>query len=86
MSCYNLGTLYNKGQGVKQDYYKAAQLWEKGCDSRDDLSCYNLGILYEKGQGVGRDYHMAKELFRKACDLGLQPGCDFYKKLNEKGF
>lgn len=50
------------------------------------MSCYNLGILYEKGQGVGRDYHIAKELFGKACDLGLQPGCDFYKKLNEKGF
>ncbi|OUT11303.1 hypothetical protein B9N62_06750 [Campylobacter concisus] len=50
------------------------------------MSCYDLGILYEKGQGVGRDYHIAKELFGKACDLGLQPGCDFYKKLNEKGF
>lgn len=47
--------------------------------------CFNLGAFYLKGKGAKQDYHIAKEYFYKACELGLQPGCDVYKKLNEKG-
>ena len=28
----NLGIMYYYGQGVKQDYYKAAELFKKACD------------------------------------------------------
>ncbi|WP_241091354.1 SEL1-like repeat protein [Campylobacter showae] len=33
-SCHSLGLLYTNGQGVKQDYQKAIQLYQKACDER----------------------------------------------------
>ena len=72
---------YNKG-----DYQKAAQLYQKACDSGDAGGCSNLGILYANGQGVKQDFPTAKQYFGRACDLGLQLGCDNYRKLNEKGY
>lgn len=30
--CNNLGDMYYYGKGVKQDYYKAAELYKKDCD------------------------------------------------------
>ena len=48
--------------------------------------CYNLGFLYINGQGIGQNFSTAKEYYGKACDLGLQLGCDDYRKLNEKGY
>ena len=36
-SCTNLGTLYENGQGVAQDYNKAAALYKHACDSKDVL-------------------------------------------------
>nr|WP_314734839.1 Sel1 repeat protein [uncultured Campylobacter sp.] len=38
------------------------------------------------GQGIGQNFSTAKEYYGKACDLGLQLGCDDYRKLNEKGY
>jgi len=78
--------MYNLGQGVKQDYFKAVELFQKACDGGDAAGCYNLGIMYMNGQGVKQDYAKAKELFGKACDMKLQSGCDGYRILNEKGY
>ena len=86
MGCYNLGNLYSSGQGVKQDYKKARELYSKACDIGHVDGCYNLGVLYLNGQGVRQDKRRAKEYFGKACDMGEQGGCDWYKKLNEQGW
>ena len=45
-----------------------------------------LGFSYKYGQGVRQNFSTAKEYYGKACDLGLQLGCDDYRKLNEKGY
>ena len=66
----------------KGDYQKAAQLYQKACDSGNAEGCYNLGVSYENGQS----FSTAKQYYGKACDLGLQLGCDDYKKLNKKGY
>ncbi len=65
---------YNKG-----DYQKA-------CDSGNAEGCYNLGVAYNNGQGVKQDFYTAKQYYGKTCDLGLQLGCDNYRRLNEKGY
>jgi len=80
--CFNLGILYVDGQGVNQDHQKAAELWQKACDSGEAGGCFNLGVLYENGQS----FSTAKQYYSEACDLGLQFGCDSYRKLNEKGY
>ena len=83
--CSNLGFLYKNGQGVNQDYQKAAQLYQKACDSREAVGCFGLGLLYQNGQGVRQNFSTAKQYYGKACDLGIQKGCDLYRKLNERG-
>ena len=85
LGCSNLGLLYQSGQGVNQDYQKAAQLYQKACDSGEAVGCFGLGFLYKNGQGVRQDFSTAKQYYGKACDLGFQIGCNWYRKLNERG-
>ena len=56
---------YDKG-----DYQKAAQLYQKACDSGSAMGCSNLGVLYEDGQGVKQNYQKAAQLYQKTCDGG----------------
>ena len=69
----------------KGDYQKAVQLLQKACDSREAVGCFGLGLLYQNGQGVRQNFSTAKQYYGKACDLGIQKGCDLYRKLNERG-
>ena len=71
---------YDKG-----DYQKAAQLYQKACDSGEAVGCFGLGFLYQSGQGVKQNFSTAKQYYGKACDLGFQIGCNWYRKLNERG-
>ena len=70
----------------KGDYQKAAQLCQKACDGGEAGGCAILGVSYQNGQGVKQNFSTAKQYYGKACDLGLQLGCDNYRKLNEKGY
>ena len=70
----------------ESDYQKAAQLYQKACNSGEALGCNNLGVLYRNGRGVRQNFSTAKQYYGKACDLGLQLGCDNYRMLNEKGY
>ena len=79
--CFNLGNSYYNGQGVRQDYKKASELYKKACDLGNGSGCNNLGVLYKNGRGVRQDYKKANELYQKACDLGDGGGC-----LNLGGF
>ena len=68
--CSNLGVMYTKGLGVKQDYVQAVDLYRKACDGGNADGCTNLGVMYAEGQGVKQDYFHAADLYRKACDGG----------------
>ena len=81
---HNLGVMYTKGSGVRQDYAKAAQWFEKSANQGDALAQYNLGLMYENGAGVRQNIATAKEWFGKSCDNGDQDGCDSYRILNQR--
>lgn len=83
-ACFSLARLYYYGKGVKQNYQKAAELYQKACDGGEPYGCVLLGFLYEEGKGLRQDYAIAKEYHGKACDLGAQFGCDEYKRLNNR--
>lgn len=85
-SCFNFGVMYGNGEGVRQDYAKAAKLYKKACDIKYSRACNNLGWLYSSGLGVRQNLSTAKQYFGKACDLGDQTGCDNYKEYNERGW
>jgi TPR repeat protein len=39
--CYNLGFVYEKGKGVKQDDFKALKFYQKACDLNNGTNWYN---------------------------------------------
>lgn len=75
-SCNALGTQYETGKGVKQDYERAAQLYGMACEHADATGCYNLGVLAEIGLGHEEDPERARGLYEKACEGGYIPACE----------
>ena len=52
---FNLGVMYNTGQGVPQDDKQAAKWWRLAADQGDGKAQYYLGAMYAKGRGVPQD-------------------------------
>ena len=67
--CY-LGVYYKKGQGVKQDYSRAVEWYEKAASQGHVGAQSNLGVCYDNGQGVEQDYSRAVEWYEKAASQG----------------
>ncbi|MFN8818923.1 MAG: tetratricopeptide repeat protein, partial [Holosporaceae bacterium] len=53
---YNLGVMYDEGQGVTRDYAEAVKWFRKAAEQGDANAQSNLGVMYGKGEGVTRDY------------------------------
>ena len=68
---FNLGLMYSEGQGVKQDYYKAAECFQKAAEQGHAEAQYNLGLMYYRGKGVKQDYFKAIEWYQKAAAQGI---------------
>lgn len=69
-ACADLGTRAAQGDGVPQDYARAARLFQHACANGDRGACTDLGILYAVGEGVSKDEIRAQRLFQLACDDG----------------
>ncbi len=69
---YNLGTMYDQGHGVNQDYETARDWYESAAEAADGDSDaeYRLGILCEQGLGGDKDPKEAVEWFKKAAEHG----------------
>ncbi|MDO4894443.1 tetratricopeptide repeat protein [Moraxella sp.] len=74
-SQYNLGTMYNDGQGVPKDYAKALEWYSKAAEQGHGEAQFNIGVMYRLGLGVTKNKATAKEWFGKACDSGINEGC-----------
>ena len=68
---YNLGLLYARGQGVPQNYARAAEWYEKAAGQGVAAAQYNLGVMYANGQGVPRNNQEASKWFLKAAEQGV---------------
>src|SRR5690349_14435704 len=67
---YVLGVRYAEGNGVSQDYLKAAELYRKAADRGYAPAQYSLAYLYENGLGVTQDLAEALSWYRKAAEQG----------------
>jgi hypothetical protein len=85
MAQFNLGLMYDSGQGVARDYAQAAIWYRKAADQGLAPAQNNLGSLYENGQGVARDYAQAMNWFRKAADEGYAASYNNVGEMYEKG-
>lgn len=70
---YNLGTLYEKGQSVPQDYATARRWYEQAAAQGNADAQGSLGILYRyrDRQGVQQDYSKARQWWDKAAAQGV---------------
>jgi hypothetical protein len=58
---FNLGVLYENGQGVAQDYGTARKWYQKAAEAGDPYGMFYLGLLYDQGLGVAEDHTKARE-------------------------
>ena len=49
---FNLGGMYDNGQGVPQDYEEAEKWWRLSAEQGHTKAQFNLGLMYHNGQGV----------------------------------
>ena len=60
---YNLGLMYDNGQGVPQDYKEAVKWYRLSAEQGDAFAQFNLGLMYVEGKGVPQDYVLAHMWF-----------------------
>ena len=78
-----LGSVYEEGQGVKQDYFEAVKWYRQAAEQGDTDAQTLLGFSYLLGTGIQVNKALAKEWLGKACDNGDQQGCEAYGELNK---
>ena len=52
---FNLGLMYDNGQGVPKDEAEAVKWYRKAADQGNASAQFNLGLMYDNGQGVPKD-------------------------------
>lgn len=67
---YNLGLMYDVGQGVVRDYQQSVFWYTKAAENGFVEAQFNLGGMYFAGQGTLRDYKKAFYWYTKAAEQG----------------
>ena len=70
---FHLGTLYETGKSVPQDYAQAVLWYRKAAEQGYAKAEYRLGVLYANGVGVPQDKTQAAGLFLSAAKQGYAP-------------
>ena len=68
---YNLGVLFDLGQGVAPDPARAAVYFHHAAQAGHTRAMSNYGRLLEQGRGVAKNEEQAAYWFHKAADSGL---------------
>ena len=53
---YNLGVMYDHGEGVAENDAEAVKWWRKAAEQGHKAAQYNLGLMYYEGEGVPVNY------------------------------
>ena len=67
---YNLGAMYDSGDGVPEDDAEAAKWYQQAADQGHVSAQFNLGVMYAYGEGVTEDAAEAATWYRKAANQG----------------
>ena len=70
---FRAGYLYERGDGVTQDYKEAMRLYLLSAAQGNAVAEFRIGYLYEKGLGVAQDDAQAMQWYGKAAAQGNQP-------------
>lgn len=83
-ACTDLGVMYRRGEGVRKNYPRAAELSLRGCHGGNALGCTNLGLMYWSNV-LPKNDKRAVELFERGCDGGDKNGCRALAFMYENG-
>jgi len=67
---YNIGVLYDLGNGVEQDRTEAAVWYRKAANQGHEKAQFNLGALYANGEGVSQELMLAYKWLHLAHTFG----------------
>ncbi|MDC0603847.1 sel1 repeat family protein [Amylibacter sp.] len=67
---YNLGILYEYGNGVPKDYAEAVKWYRLSSEQGYAISQYSLGLMYSNGYGVLKDKAEAVKWWRLSAEQG----------------
>ena len=67
---FGLGVMYDLGEGVPQNFNKAAKWYELAAERDNADAQNNLGALYESGEGLPQDSKLAIKWYRRAAEGG----------------
>ncbi|MEI6208102.1 MAG: tetratricopeptide repeat protein [Desulfuromonadales bacterium] len=69
-SCYSLGVMYFKGEGVKADHLEGIDWFRKAADQGHSQAQFLLGTMYDSGKDVIQDRAVAAKWYVKAAEQG----------------
>ena len=67
---YELGVMYQNGEGLPQNYSKAVKWFRMAAEQGDSNAQYSLGLKYSVGHGVPQNYPEAAKWHRKSAEQG----------------
>ena len=70
-SMFLLGRHFYKGDGVKQDYYRAYYWFKKASDERHYEAMYYAGVCLKNGFGCDVNHELSLTYFKEAADGGV---------------
>lgn len=79
---FNIGVLYEQGQGVKANKVKARKFYNKAIELGHAPAMFNLGSIYAQQ----KDYARARDLWLKAAELNVPEAQYNLAMLYEKGW
>jgi hypothetical protein len=82
---FNLGKMYQRGQGVDRSVTEAVKWYAKAVRQREPGAMINLGLMYRLGDGVPKNFLEAAHLFRLAARYGDHLGSVYLGIMHEKG-
>ena len=80
---YNLGVMYDNGQGVPQDYKEAVKWYRLSAEQGRASAQNNLGVRYYNGQGVPQDY-VSAHMWWNICGSSGKKNCVENRDVVEK--
>lgn len=81
---YDLGLMYDKGQGVPQSDAEAMRWYERAAEQGEPRAQYNLGLMHLNGQGVPPDLIKAYYWVSLSASRGNQHALDARDYISEK--
>ena len=81
---FNLGVMYEKGQGVPQDDKTAVKWYRLAAEQGNASAQNNLGAMYNNGNGVPQDYVYAHMWYNIAASSGKSKNASNNRDIIEK--